>query len=133
MLHLAGCIILENKSILLLHRISKDWYELPGGKIEQNETSDAAAIRELKEELNCTVQIQKKIGEMNFSENNNSMKYTWFLAKLAVNQTLKVGEKAHDHFKYIPLTELHKYKLSPNMMNLKNEIEKGNVKLKIIK
>src|SRR3989344_7545377 len=117
-IHLAGCVIVENNSILLLHRISKDWYELPGGKIEENETPEAAAIRELKEELNCDVHIQKKIGEMDFSQNNNVMKYTWFLAKLAPNQKLKVGESAHDHFKYVPISDLKNHKLSPNMNNL---------------
>ena len=44
-IHLAGCVIVENNSILLLHRISKDWYELPGGKIEENETPFQAIKR----------------------------------------------------------------------------------------
>jgi len=28
-LRLAGCAILRDKSILLLHRIKTDWYEMP--------------------------------------------------------------------------------------------------------
>ncbi len=48
---LAGCIILKGDAILLLNRKKTGWYELPGGKIDENESAEATAIRELKEEL----------------------------------------------------------------------------------
>ncbi|MBI2032259.1 MAG: NUDIX domain-containing protein [Candidatus Levybacteria bacterium] len=31
----AGCVIVRDNSILLLHRIDKDWWEVPGGKSEE--------------------------------------------------------------------------------------------------
>jgi 8-oxo-dGTP diphosphatase len=40
----------------------KDYYALPGGFIENNETAKEALIREVKEETNLDVQIIKKIG-----------------------------------------------------------------------
>ena len=33
----------------------KDWWEFPGGKIEEGETAKDAIIREIKEELNTTI------------------------------------------------------------------------------
>ena len=33
----------------------KDWWEFPGGKIEEGETAKEAIIREIKEELNTTI------------------------------------------------------------------------------
>ncbi len=33
----------------------KDWWEFPGGKIEEDETAENAIIREIKEELNTTI------------------------------------------------------------------------------
>ena len=36
-------------------------YEFPGGKVEQNETNEEALIREIQEELNLEIQIQKHI------------------------------------------------------------------------
>jgi len=36
-------------------------YEFPGGKVEQNETNEKALIREIQEELNLEIQIQKHI------------------------------------------------------------------------
>ena len=40
----------------------KDYYALPGGFIEKNETAKEALIREVKEETNLDVKIIKKIG-----------------------------------------------------------------------
>lgn len=35
----AGCVIVKVNSILLLHRIDKDWWEVPGGKGEPGRTN----------------------------------------------------------------------------------------------
>ena len=37
----------------------KDGWEFPGGKIEPNETKEDALIREIKEELDCTIKPTK--------------------------------------------------------------------------
>lgn len=46
-------IIIKKEKILLIHRNknNRDYYVLPGGGIEENETPEEAIIRELKEEL----------------------------------------------------------------------------------
>ena len=36
-------------------------YEFPGGKVEENETNEEALLREIKEELNLEIQIEKHI------------------------------------------------------------------------
>ena len=123
---LAGCVILQNNSILLLHRIKKDWYELPGGKIDAPETPEQTATRELKEELSCDIEIIKKLGEKDFEENGYVMGYIWFLAKIKEGQIPKIGEpEGFDNFKFIPISELEKYKLSINMNNFLQELRKG--------
>jgi 8-oxo-dGTP diphosphatase len=120
---LAGCVILKNNSILLLNRKKTGWYELPGGKVDDGETVEIAAIRELKEELCCDVEIVRQLGIKDFEENGFVMTYVWFLSRLKDESQLLVGEpNKFDHFKWIPVSDLREHKLSPNMLNLVEEL-----------
>ena len=52
----AGLLVIKNNKLLLaFSRNKKAWY-LPGGKVDSGETSRQALIREIKEELNVTLQ-----------------------------------------------------------------------------
>lgn len=127
---LAGCVILQGSSILLLHRIDKDEYELPGGKVDEGETPKETAIRELREELLCDVTITRKLGIKDFKQNGFVMTYHWFLARIQDVQKPELGEpEKFSHYKYVPIDELEKYKLSPNMKNLLEEIKHGKIHL----
>jgi 8-oxo-dGTP diphosphatase len=130
-INLAGCVIVKDDALLLLHRIKTDWFELPGGKIDPGENAEQAAIRELREELLCDVEIIKMFGNKDFKENDNSMGYTWFLAKIKEGQSVRVGEKdKFSEFRYIPISDLKKYRLSTNMQNFVKELENGTISLK---
>ena len=126
----AGCVIVKDDSILLLHRIDKDWLELPGGKAEPNESLDITAVREFKEELGASVVIKRKLGNTIFRSIEFELDYSWFLGELENEKDLRIGEPvSFDWFKYIPITDLRKYNLSTNMQNLINDIEKKKIVL----
>lgn len=128
--HLAGCVIIKDHALLLLHRPKKAWYELPGGKVEQGESKEQAAVRECKEELACDVTLINVLGEKSFQEENVVMHYTWFQAKIDDEQIPHIGEpETFDSLIYIPLSSLATYSLSPNMKNLLNEVTRGTVVL----
>ncbi|MEO5646410.1 MAG: NUDIX hydrolase [Candidatus Paceibacterota bacterium] len=52
----------EESCVALLHITNGDFYELPGGGVDTNESYEEGAIRECKEEIGCTIAIQKPLG-----------------------------------------------------------------------
>ncbi len=62
-----GIIFINNK-VVLLKRIRKEgnrylhYYAIPGGGVENNENLESACIREIKEEVNLDVTINKYLG-----------------------------------------------------------------------
>jgi 8-oxo-dGTP diphosphatase len=70
----AAAIIIENKALLVIHRIIKgrEYYILPGGGIESNESIEAACIREVKEETGLQVTQLSPVFEYNNQGNLES-------------------------------------------------------------
>lgn len=56
-------MMLDGDKVLLLLRSGTGWmdgqYSLPGGIMEEHETLDLAVVREVKEEVDCTIDIDK--------------------------------------------------------------------------
>lgn len=50
-------LIENNKVVAIKYKkeVNKDYYDIPGGKIEENETSEYASIREFKEETGIEI------------------------------------------------------------------------------
>jgi len=62
-IRVAAGVITDNDKVLITRRALKEnfagGWEFPGGKIELNETPEDCLIRELKEELNIDISIDK--------------------------------------------------------------------------
>jgi len=58
-----GKILCVQRGVSSLHYISEKW-EFPGGKIELGETEEEALLREIKEELEMEIVVEKKIGTL---------------------------------------------------------------------
>ena len=62
MIKVVAAIIIENGSLFATQRgygAWKDWWEFPGGKIEEGETPEEALVREIKEELDTLVSVDE--------------------------------------------------------------------------
>lgn len=51
-------IVIINGKYLLVKNNRNEW-ELPGGRLEQNESSEKTVVREIKEELNLDCKVHK--------------------------------------------------------------------------
>lgn len=54
-----GCIIIENNKVLLVYEKRRDFWGLPKGHVENNETETQTALREVKEEVGIDVEIDE--------------------------------------------------------------------------
>lgn len=58
MVTVVGAAIVYDRRVLAARRTGADrGWEFPGGKVEPGESVDAAVVREITEELGCTVEV----------------------------------------------------------------------------
>ena len=130
-LELAGALIIDDNKLLLIHRNTKNriQWELPGGKLEKNETPEKAVARELLEELNVNVTIEKYLGCKESIEDDIVLKYHWYKCNLSSrNETVKLMEDKFDKFQYFTKEDINNCKeLSSNMEILKDFIDIENI------
>lgn len=55
-------IIEREGRYLLAHRSDIDWWNLPGGGLEYDETLEAGLAREIREEVGVTIEIERLVG-----------------------------------------------------------------------
>lgn len=74
----SGAIVEIDGKIALIKRVrnNHEYYVFPGGGIEEGETPEEAAIREIKEELGIDIEIEKLLTTLTF---NNRLQY-YFIA-----------------------------------------------------
>ena len=93
--HVAAAIIEKDNQILIAKRLKgqhKDLWEFPGGKIEENESSEQALIREIKEELNADISITSYLTTINYTYPDFHLVMDVYLCSLA-SETMIL----HDH------------------------------------
>ncbi len=77
-----AAIIIDNNKIFATQRgygDFKDGWEFPGEKIEKCETQEEALIREIKEELDTTINVNKKIDTVEYDYPNFHLSMDCFI------------------------------------------------------
>lgn len=66
----AGGVVIHNGQFLLLKKFSNEWV-LPKGRLEENETKEIAAVREVEEESGILADIIKYLGFVRYDYQHN--------------------------------------------------------------
>ncbi len=133
----ARAVIIKEDEIILLYRKKnknnkiKEYYALPGGHIEQNETKEECVIREVKEELSIDIKVLKYLGTV---EKKHKIDYIynceWLSGKLLLGGEEKEQNNPNNYYEIqcIKIDNLDKINLYPENLNIikKALLERNN-------
>ncbi len=81
----------------------KDWWEFPGGKIEEGETPQQALVREIKEELDTEIRVGDYITTVEYDYPEFHLSMDCFWAKV-ISGSLTLLE--HEAAKWVSLRKM---------------------------
>ena len=105
----AAVILKNNKFFIAQRNRNKHMglcWEFPGGKVEKNENFEQALKREIKEELNISILINKKIGVENYQDNKINVKLHYYLCS-HIDGEFILNE--HEDYAWVVKNEFNKY------------------------
>ena len=112
-IHVVAAIIKKGNEIFATQRgygEYKDWWEFPGGKIEAGETPEEALVREIKEELDTDIIVDKFIATVEYDYPGFYLIMDCFWCSVKHGE-LKLLE--HEAAKWLPLDNLMQVKWLP--------------------
>ena len=105
-----AAIIVKNNNYFIAQRNRNKHmglcWEFPGGKVEKNENFEQALKREIKEELNISILINKKIGVENYQDNKINVKLHYYLCS-HIDGEFILNE--HEDSAWVAKNEFNKY------------------------
>lgn len=103
-----AAIIRDGNRILATQRgygEQKDGWEFPGGKVESNETPEAAIVREIREELNADIEVTGFLTTVEHDYPNFHLSMDCFWARLAEGTEMKLLE--HEAAKWLSIENIN--------------------------
>ena len=118
-----AAIMIENNKIFATQRgygDFKDGWEFPGGKIEKGETPEEALIREIKEELDTTINVNKKIDTVEYDYPKVHLSMDCFICNILEGDLVL---KEHEASKWLSKDELYSVDWLPADKEIIEKIE----------
>jgi len=109
-------IILNDKNEVLIakrhkkKKIAPNRWNFIGGHVEENESIEESAAREILEEVNLNVSNLIKIDEFHANWDNYKFNCHLFITKIIDNSKIKINRE-HSEFIYVDFKDLWKYNI----------------------
>ena len=84
-IRVVAALMVENNKVLIAARKKgtlQGLWEFPGGKVEPNETSRQAIVREIKEELDTTIQVEQYFDTVEYDYPNFHLSMECFICTI---------------------------------------------------
>jgi 8-oxo-dGTP diphosphatase len=127
--NVAAAFFPVNRKLLVMQRSQTGKeplkWELPGGKLHDGEEFDTALIREIKEELDITIEVIQEVGSVEIITEDHILMIIFILIK---GDSTKIKLKIHENIKFVSFDELKKLDLCEAdkkfVADYENEIKK---------
>lgn len=93
MQELAGNLIIEDGKVLLLYREDEGYWEVPGGKVEVEESPTETAVRGAEEEINVEVELEKPFFSGEFQNGKEIFLWHGYISEIVDGEPEIVEEK----------------------------------------
>ena len=122
----AAAIIVHDGKVLAACRFTgkryDGWWEFPGGKVEPGETFEQCCVREIKEELNLEVEIDRHFYTVDFTYPNFHLHMECYLCSpLSSVEEIQLSE--HDDYRWLGLDDLYEVKWLPAAFDVLKKLE----------
>jgi 8-oxo-dGTP diphosphatase len=111
---LAGSILVEDGEILLLYRKDRDHWEVPGGKVKEDESPTEATVREAREEIGVEISLEKPFYTGEFQHNGEIFLWNGYVADIEEG-TPEIQEDKFEKLEWVKGSELDDLELAPNL------------------
>lgn len=125
-IYVVGAIIEKEKKILCAQRSKKMslplLWEFPGGKIEPGETPENALMREIQEEMNCSIKVKKQVEHTVYEYDFGIVHLTTFLCSIIEGSPALLE---HEKMEWLSVKELHTLKWAPADIPAVNKLQQN--------
>jgi A/G-specific adenine glycosylase len=108
--HISVGIIFKNKKVLITRRKNEGLlgglWEFPGGKVQPGENSQLACVREIKEEINLSVEIEKYFTTIKHAYTHFKIVMDVYICKY---KSGRIKLRSAQDFRWIMIAEIKKY------------------------
>lgn len=112
---LAGNLIVDDRQILLVYREDEEHWEVPGGKVKEEESPTEAAVREAQEEIGVDVELKKPFYSGEFQHDGQMFLWHGYIARIEDDQEPEPQEDKFGEMKWFYSTQLDNIELAPNL------------------